>query len=94
MILKYYESGVKSSESEVAHSDLVTIVESTVAEMSQLMRQASDAGSHQKFFDCLFHIYKHYPQMVSSFASDFIYNLRQSRFKEESLSQGLEMLLG
>lgn len=95
MTIKYYENGTtQSPDNQLSCENLLNIVKSKLTEMSNLMRQTNDGGSHQKFFDSLFHIYKHYPQVVSIFASEFIYNLRQSKFKGESLAQGLEMLLG
>jgi len=96
MVLNFFKRDTLPPESKFGYADILRIVESKMNEISDTpnLDYKSDNESHCKFFDCLFNIYKAHPKIVSHFASGFVYNLRQSTFKGESLAQGLEMLQG
>ena len=47
--------------------------------MSLRSASISDAVSRQKFFDCLFNVFKHHQQIVKHFANGFIYNLKKAQ---------------
>ncbi len=84
MILSFYDYSKdvvkKPTEDDRSRYEKVfEIVKNQLTSLRNASATNGDLTSRQKFFDCLYNVFKHHQKIVSHFANGFIYNLKQAQ---------------
>ena len=76
-----------------ANQDHQIVVLNIVRDQLQKLKKLAGARSQEKFMNCLYMVFQHFPDIVQQFASTFVYDMAHVP-KGVCLKQAVEMLQG
>ena len=76
-----------------ANQDHQIVVLNIVRDQLQKLKKLAGARSQEKFMNCLYMVFQHFPDIVEQFASTFVYDMAHVP-KGVCLKQAVEMLQG